>query len=503
MEKDYKKMYEDALEKAKQQLYIAECNKDEGKVWYLKYMFTELRDNEDERIRKELINFFSKGAEFDSSTNGIKDRNIIAWLERQCKQKSQGKSALEVWKDMRFEVYQQASGNRHEPNYSDDSTKMFSLTDIDEIFEKVAEKQGEQESTDKVKPKFNIGDWITNGECTWNVTDIHIQPLDYTLQSPNGVVIYDAISYVDEHFHLWTIQDAKDGDVLVYPDGVLSIFSYRLKGLDAGLYMAYVLLTDKIETKQTCAIKNVKLATKEQCDLLFQKMREAGYEWDFEKKELKKIEQESTCWSEEDERWFKELELMVLSFSNDDSYRKKFFEWLKSLKDKAQSQPKQEWSEDDEKMLSKLIKHFEWKDTEYRFTKEDCLEAINWLKSLEDIIHSQPKQWWSENDEQMFTQIINEMEAIKSNSSTIFEKNIAQEKIDWLKSIKHQQNQYDKGFNDGFSASEYNKILTEEDIRHIDNIIGCLEEFTRPGFPIYKGNVFKEIKWLEKLKNNK
>ena len=30
-------------------------------------------------------------------------------------------------------------------------------------------------------------------------------------------------------------------------------------------------------------------ATKEQSDLLFQKMREAGYEWDTEKKELKKI----------------------------------------------------------------------------------------------------------------------------------------------------------------------------------------------------------------------
>jgi hypothetical protein len=69
--------------------------------------------------------------------------------------------------------------------------------------------------------------------------------------------------------------------------------------------------------------------------------------------------------------------------------------------------------------------------------------------------------------------------------------------------VNKDENKYDKGFNDGFSASEYNKILTEEDIRHIDNIICCLEEFTRPGFPIYKGNVFKEIKWLENLKNNK
>lgn len=66
---------------------------------------------------------------------------------------TQGKQTLELWKDMRLEVYQQASGNRHEPNYSDDSTKMFSLTDIDEIFEKIAEKQDEQNPADKVEPK--------------------------------------------------------------------------------------------------------------------------------------------------------------------------------------------------------------------------------------------------------------------------------------------------------------------------------------------------------------
>lgn len=52
------------------------------------------------------------------------------WLE---------KSIIEAWKDMRLEVYQQASGNRHEPNCSDDNTKMFSLNDIDEIIEKINE----------------------------------------------------------------------------------------------------------------------------------------------------------------------------------------------------------------------------------------------------------------------------------------------------------------------------------------------------------------------------
>ena len=49
------------------------------------------------------------------------------------------KTALEAWKEMRLEVFAQSSGNRHEHNCSDDTSKMFSLNDIDEIFEKIAD----------------------------------------------------------------------------------------------------------------------------------------------------------------------------------------------------------------------------------------------------------------------------------------------------------------------------------------------------------------------------
>ena len=45
--------------------------------------FPELKENEDERIRKMLIEFFGKGAECNGSTNGISDKDILAWLEKQ------------------------------------------------------------------------------------------------------------------------------------------------------------------------------------------------------------------------------------------------------------------------------------------------------------------------------------------------------------------------------------------------------------------------------------
>lgn len=94
---------------------------------------------------------------------------------------------------------------------------------------------------------------------------------------------------------------------------------------------------------------------------------------------------------------------------------------------------KQEWSEEDEKLYISALWHI----------KNSCgnggkdsgeFEVYNWLQSLKDRV--QPKQEWNEEDEKMWSQVINEIEAIKSNSSTIFEKNIAQDKIDWLKSIK-------------------------------------------------------------------
>lgn len=73
----------------------------------------------------------------DGNTVAVSTQYIIDWLEKQG-EKPQGKSIIKAWKDMRCEVYAQASGNRHEPNCSDNNTEMFSLNDIDEIIEKIA-----------------------------------------------------------------------------------------------------------------------------------------------------------------------------------------------------------------------------------------------------------------------------------------------------------------------------------------------------------------------------
>ena len=182
----------------------------------------------------------------------------------------------------------------------------------DLLFEKMKEAgyewDAEKKELKKIEPKFHEGEWITNGYYTWKI--VEVKPLDYILQSQDGNIVDDTISYVDEQFHLWIIQDAKDGDVLAinwneYDDSFEKIIifkKYHNKGVK-GLYsmpcvegygntfkngkLAY---QEEVPYYSKTWTDNLHPATKEQCDLLFEEMTQAGYEWDAEKKELKKIE---------------------------------------------------------------------------------------------------------------------------------------------------------------------------------------------------------------------
>ena len=154
---------------------------------------------------------------------------------------------------------------------------------------------------DKIEPKFNVGDWIANGGAVWCIESIH-NGFYYLKGSRSGVIKNSDIKTIDNNFHLWTIKDAKDGDVLK-EDSCIFIIE-RMK--PNGTAMVHCCLFDDddfdlVGSNLSFDADSTYPATKEQRDQLFSKMKEAGYEWDAEKKELKKIEQKPT-WSEEDER---------------------------------------------------------------------------------------------------------------------------------------------------------------------------------------------------------
>lgn len=159
--------------------------------------------------------------------------------------------------------------------------------DIAEEYIKWLEKQGEK----MTKPKFNVGDWIV-----FNGLILHIDEIvnGYYRTTSIGDGIHNSYDWdIDNAARLWTITDAKDGDVLIRETGEPFIHNGNRGSYLPEFLGAYCGISDGrfrpngspyYWGRPSCP------ATKEQRELLFSKMKEAGCEWDSEKKELKKIE---------------------------------------------------------------------------------------------------------------------------------------------------------------------------------------------------------------------
>ena len=142
---------------------------------------------------------------------------------------------------------------------------------------------------------------------------------------------------------------------------------------------------------------------------LFQKMKEAGYEWDAAKKELKKIEQKS-YWSkvvqeeQVNEKFIKALGTM-LNDGLPDRYLvseeriKKSAELLFSIARKQLKNEIQEWSEEDEKMLDKMRDYF----MRFLGDKPDFTDDKRYEGFVEFIDHRlksiRPQSQWKPNNE--------------------------------------------------------------------------------------------------------
>lgn len=159
-------------------------------------------------------------------------------------------------------------------------------------------------STDKTEPKFKPGDWII-----FNGLILHIDEIvnGYYRTTSIGDGIHNSYDWdIDNAARLWTIQDAKDGDVLVctinkaeiggdvekLPNMTPTIFIYQNVVKDSDYIHSYCSLYNRSSLRlQNAMYYNIFVcyihpATKEEHDLLFQKMKEAGCEWDSVYKKL-------------------------------------------------------------------------------------------------------------------------------------------------------------------------------------------------------------------------
>ena len=148
--------------------------------------------------------------------------------------------------------------------------------------------------------------------------------------------------YID-YFHSWTIKGAKDGDVLVciggkygQEIGIVKKYVGKYGGCDKCFETyCFVDWEGRFRLGEYMGSKEIYPATKEQRDLLFQKMKEAGYEWNSDKKELHKIKKEvktRRMTNQELSWWLREHpeEHREMTYSDEDNYVSSDITYLKS-----------------------------------------------------------------------------------------------------------------------------------------------------------------------------
>lgn len=173
---------------------------------------------------------------------------------------------------------------------------------FDAIKEKGYKWNAETKTLEKlVEPKFKVGDWLCANELNDYANNIKIVNIVDVFGKKRYKISrdYDSdldlveFNFIEEHYHLWTIQDAKDGDVIFYDEGWICIF----KCIHGIWYSSYCFITDDGEFHtgyESHAVYstihgNAHPATKEQRDALMKAMNDAGYKWNTETKTLEKL----------------------------------------------------------------------------------------------------------------------------------------------------------------------------------------------------------------------
>lgn len=274
--KDYEEKYNEALERARE-IFNSEFKPDDAIVLtkYLPMIFPELIEDKDEKIRKAILELVRQSSEILGAKN---QNNMITWLENQY----DPSLSKEAWCEMA--ALDMASWLKREV----DDAYLQGICDAkNEI-----EKQGKQTPADKVEPKFHEGDWIISNNKKSIYQVIEVKRGIYVIRdNVDNRVYHIGIEECEKSGRLWSIDDAKDGDVLATSAGAFIYDSKNEGDSRPGYYCGINSLGRfQISSGKKWTNKEVYPATKKQRDLLFAKMHDAGYAWDNEKKELKKIE---------------------------------------------------------------------------------------------------------------------------------------------------------------------------------------------------------------------
>lgn len=269
----------------------------------LEFLIPELKESEDEKIRKDLITFLDeiwhlgKNANFDK-WDKCDCSNWIAWVNKQSEHEYTLKSSnmLDASKltDQITKLAKDYDFNLPNRSYDIYAFAKDILAWIEKEYKKSQGKSAlepiKEENVDnanKVESTFKVGDWIITSENKV----LQITSIEDTRYRFNNESSYWEIYYCDKECRLWTIEDAKEGDVLYakgtkdsyFRDYIFNFSSFTEDNVISTNF-GYDVFHGTFDTKLSRFGReedfvSVTPATKEQRDLLSAKMKEAGYEW--------------------------------------------------------------------------------------------------------------------------------------------------------------------------------------------------------------------------------
>lgn len=435
---DYEKKYKEALENMRK-FRDALNNHEETDLWVLKkdvvtdieHYFPELVESEDEKIRKWLIALI-KSNEYGSISNVGKmpcsKLNVLAWLEKQRKLAENNEdetdidftiyhplkngkgiyecipysfygtlSSFDEDKDMidflRLCFYTEEECNEWiKQNETTDTCKSLIIKSKEFPASEKRDFDYFSETADKVKPKFHEGEWIIQENIgVYKVIEVCKSWYEVVDNQNN----HYSIGFDKEYMcHLWTPQDAKDGDVLCTYECCEPKIVFILKGAPKkpyvlGYHCYYNIMYPHFgsDSEKGCLAPNdedVTPATKEQCDLLFQKMKEEGYEWNAEKKEIKKIEEEFNGEDYGIDGLYHAQRILEKTLGRVDGYQTDdgilSHQCAISAVKKIYGQKPSKWTEEDELHVDSLLKRLDGLCN----TRFATIKDKEWLKSLKD-----------------------------------------------------------------------------------------------------------------------
>ena len=290
---DYKKELEDALERARN--LESPFYKQAAEI-----IFPQLKESDDEKTMRGLIMHLKECRNNCRSETMIEEyAKWIKLLEKQTNFMGALREANKKIGELVEENYYLKENKSTDSAYDEELSKLLNkvvcrfinnpdipYSERDEVSKKIVpyverlEQQDAQHSDIRFKCKFKPGDFIiqqiTNGTFTGQIVSIDTA---YRVDGLDGS-LYRMDFYEEPTARLWTIEDANQGDVLIYPDGTFTIFD-RIE--TDGLYWAFVVQeSSSIRFNSTCAALNAYPATKGEREQLMIKMRDSGYKWDAE-----------------------------------------------------------------------------------------------------------------------------------------------------------------------------------------------------------------------------